>query len=73
MDHPFKTSAFLRRGGVKNWPNMSTDDSKKTAKGSKIVKICRRLYWIVPLSLLLSCNFRSENISKAVKLFFFEA
>ena len=28
-DHPFKTSAFLRGGGVKNWPNLSQDSSKK--------------------------------------------
>ena len=28
-DHPLKTSAFLRRGGVKNWPNLPTDISKK--------------------------------------------
>ena len=28
-DHPFKTSAFLRRGGVKNLPNLPMDSSKK--------------------------------------------
>ena len=28
-DHPFKTSTFLRGGGVKNWPNLPTDSSKK--------------------------------------------
>ena len=28
-DHPFKTSAHLRGGGVKNWPNLPTDSSKK--------------------------------------------
>ena len=28
-DHPFKTSARLRGGGVKNWPNLPTDSSKK--------------------------------------------
>ena len=28
-DHPFKTSAFLRGGGVKNLPNLPTDSSKK--------------------------------------------
>ena len=28
-DHPFKTSACLRGGGVKNWPNLPTDSSKK--------------------------------------------
>ena len=30
-DHPFKTSAFLRGVGVKNWPNLPTNSSKKTA------------------------------------------
>ena len=28
-DHPFKTSAYFRGGGVKNWPNLPTDSSKK--------------------------------------------
>ena len=28
-DHPFKTSGFLRGGGVKNLPNLPTDSSKK--------------------------------------------
>ena len=28
-DHPFKTSACLRVGGVKNWPKLPTDSSKK--------------------------------------------
>ena len=28
-DHPFKTLAFSRRGGVKNWSNLPTDSSKK--------------------------------------------
>ena len=28
-DHPFKTSAICRRGGVKNWSNLPTDSSKK--------------------------------------------
>ena len=28
-DHPFKTSAFCRGGGVKNLPNLQTDSSKK--------------------------------------------
>ena len=28
-DHSFKTSARLRGGGVKNWPNLPTDSSKK--------------------------------------------
>ena len=27
--HDCKTSAFLRGEGVKNWPNLSTDSSKK--------------------------------------------
>ena len=27
-DHPFKTSAFFREGGVKNWSNLPTDSSK---------------------------------------------
>ena len=26
-DHPFKTSACLRGGGVKNWPNLPTDST----------------------------------------------
>ena len=28
-DHPFRTSAFFRGGGVKNLPNLPTDSSKK--------------------------------------------
>ena len=52
MDHPFKTSASFRGEGVKNWSNLPTDSSKKLPKGgelgSKIVKICRRLKWMVP-------------------------
>ena len=28
-DHPFKTSACFRGGGVKNWPNLQTDSTKK--------------------------------------------
>ena len=32
-DHPFKTSAFFRGGGVKYLPNLPTDSSKKTADG----------------------------------------
>ena len=28
-DHPFKTSACLRGGGVKNLPNLPTDSTKK--------------------------------------------
>ena len=30
--HPFKTSAFYR-GGVKNWPNLPMDRSKKLPTG----------------------------------------
>ena len=32
-DHPFKTSAFFRRGGVKNWSNLPTDSCKKLPTG----------------------------------------
>ena len=32
-DHPFKTSACLRGGGVKNLPNLPTDSTKKTVDG----------------------------------------
>ena len=32
-DHPFKTSAFFRGRGVKNWPNLPTDSSKKLPTG----------------------------------------
>ena len=32
-DHPFKTSAFFKGGGVKKWPNLTTDSSKKLPKG----------------------------------------
>ena len=28
-DHPFKASAFLREWGIKNWPKLPTDSSKK--------------------------------------------
>ena len=28
-DHPFKTSAICRGGGVQNWSNLPTDSSKK--------------------------------------------
>ena len=39
-DHPFKTSACLRGGGVKNLPNLPTDSTKKLPTvggwGSKI-------------------------------------
>ena len=43
---------FLGGEGVKNWPNLPTDSSKKLSRvggqGSTIVKICRRLKWMVP-------------------------
>ena len=32
-DHPFKTSACSRGGGVKNLPNLPTDSTKKSADG----------------------------------------
>ena len=32
-DHPFRTSAFLGGGAVKNWPNLPTDRSKTQPKG----------------------------------------
>ena len=32
-DHPFKTSAYFRGGGIKNWPNLPMDNNKKTADG----------------------------------------
>jgi hypothetical protein len=32
-DHPFKTSACLRGGGVKHLPNLPTDSTKKNANG----------------------------------------
>ena len=32
-DHPFKTSACLRGGGVKNLPNLPTDSTKKLPTG----------------------------------------
>ena len=35
-DHPFKTSAFFMGGGVKNWQNLPTDSSKKTADGRAV-------------------------------------
>ena len=51
-DHPFKTSAFLRGGGVKNLQNWPMDSSKKLPTGGgrdqKSWKICRSLKWIVP-------------------------
>ena len=53
-DHPFQTSAICRGGGVKNWSNLPMDNGKKLptegggGEGSKIVKICRRLKWMVP-------------------------
>ena len=51
-DHPFKTSACSRGGGVKNLPNLPTDSTKKlptvVGRGQKSVKNCRRLKWMVP-------------------------
>ena len=43
-DQPFKTSAFLRGGGVKNWSNLLTDSCKKllTERGGG-VKNCKKL------------------------------
>ena len=32
-DHPFKTSACLMGGGVKNLPNLTTDSIKKLPTG----------------------------------------
>ena len=32
-DHSFNTSAFLGGGGVKNWPNLPTDSTKKPTVG----------------------------------------
>ena len=56
-DHPFKTSACPRGGGVINLPNLPTDSSKKLPtvgdRGQKSVKICRRLKWIVVPNVML--------------------
>ena len=50
-DHPFKTLACFRGGGVKNWPNLPTDSTKKLpmvgGRGQKFVKVCRRLKFIL--------------------------
>ena len=35
--YPFKTSACLRGGGVKNLPNLPTDSTKKTAADRGVV------------------------------------
>ena len=43
-DHPFKTSAFFRGGGVKNLPNLPTEGGR----GQNFKKNCRRLKWMVP-------------------------
>ena len=43
-DHPFKTSACCRGGGVKILPNLPTVGGR----GQKSVKICLRLKWVVP-------------------------
>ena len=32
LDHPFKTSAFFRGEGVKNWLNMPKDSGKKNCQ-----------------------------------------
>ena len=44
--------AFLRGGGVKNWPNLLTDSSKKLpmeeGSGQKLWKNCQHLKWMVP-------------------------
>jgi hypothetical protein len=43
-DHPLKTSAFFRGEGVKNWPKLPIDSSKKTAAGRGVgVKNCENL------------------------------
>ena len=43
-DHPFKTSAFFRGGGVKNWPNLQMDSSKKNCRREGVgVKNCENL------------------------------
>ena len=69
-DHPFKTSAICRGGGVKNWPNLPTDSSKKLpteggGEGSKIVKICRRLKWMVP-----NWNPKAQNCEAQINLIY---
>ena len=39
-DHPFKTSAFIRGGGVKSLPNLPTDSIKKLAMvRSKVINV----------------------------------
>ena len=40
-DHPFKTSACFRGGGVKNLPNLPTDSTKKlpTVGGVGVKKV----------------------------------
>jgi hypothetical protein len=43
-DHPFKTLAFFRGGGVKFFPNLK---GQRRGVGVKNVKICRRLEWMV--------------------------
>ena len=41
-DHPFKTSAFFMGGGVKNWPKLPTDSSKKLpTAGGRGQKLCK--------------------------------
>ena len=43
-DHPFKTSACSRGGGIQNLRNLPTVGGR----GQKSVKNCRRLKWMVP-------------------------
>ena len=58
MDHRFKTLAFLRGGGIKDWPNLPTDSSKKTADGRGVgVKNHENL----PTSYRVSHNEMSES------------
>ena len=46
--------------GVKNWPNLPTDSTKKLpmvgGRGQKFVKICRRLKRMVPKVIYLHCT-----------------
>ena len=51
IEHPFKTSAFPRGRRVKTWPNLPMDKIVNNCwrrwVGSKIVKNCRHLQWMV--------------------------
>ena len=42
--------SFYRGGGVKIFPSLPTDCCSKKTEGSKIVKICQRRKWMVPIS-----------------------